>query len=79
MDENRIEALGSTPVESTLTAIRAATTHEQLGRLMGHSEFDFEGTFFGISIDADPNAGNYPAFGWFFGANPRQLPLSRRD
>jgi putative endopeptidase len=54
MDENRIEALGSTPVESALTAIRTATTHEQLGRLMGRSAFDFEGSFFGISIDADP-------------------------
>jgi putative endopeptidase len=54
MDENRIEALGSTPVESALTAIRTATTHEQLGRIMGRSEFDFEGSFFGISIDADP-------------------------
>ena len=54
MDEDRIEALGSKPVESALTAIRAATTHEQLGRLMGRSEFDFESTFFGISIDANP-------------------------
>jgi putative endopeptidase len=63
MDENRIEALGSTPIESTLTAIRAATTHEQLGRLMGRSEFDFEGTFFGISIDADPkNPTRYAVF-----------------
>src|SRR5262249_36671407 len=63
MDENRIEALGSTPIESTLTAIRAAITHEQLGRLMGRSEFDFEGTFFGISIDADPkNPTRYAVF-----------------
>jgi putative endopeptidase len=54
MDENRIEALGSTPIEIALTAIHAATTHEQLGRLMGRSTFDFEGTFFGISVDADP-------------------------
>ena len=54
MNENRIEALGSTPIESALTAIRAANTHEQVGRLMGRSEFDFEGSFFGISIDADP-------------------------
>jgi putative endopeptidase len=54
MDEDRIEALGSTPVESTLTAIRAATTNEQLGRLMGRNAFDFEGTFFEIWIDADP-------------------------
>jgi putative endopeptidase len=54
MDENRIEALGSTPIGSTLMAIRAATTHEQLGRLMGRNNFDFEGTFFDIWIDADP-------------------------
>jgi predicted metalloendopeptidase len=54
MDEDRIEALGSTPVESTLTAIRAATTPEQLGRLIGRNNFDFEGTFFEIWIDADP-------------------------
>jgi putative endopeptidase len=54
MDENRIEALGSTPIDIALKAVRAATTHEQLGRLMGRSTFDFEGTFFGISVDADP-------------------------
>ena len=54
MDEDRIEAVGSTPVESTLTAIRAANTHEQLGSLMGRREFDFEGGFFTMSIDADP-------------------------
>ena len=54
MDENWIEALGSTPVESALTAIRAATTHEQLGRLMGRNPFDFEGSFFEVWIDADP-------------------------
>src|SRR5262249_2122226 len=54
MAEDRIQALGSTPIRSALTAIRAATTQEQLGRLMGRSSFDFEGTFFEISIDADP-------------------------
>ena len=54
MDEDRIEALGSTPVASTLTAIRAAITHEQLGRLMGRNDFSFEGTFFQIWIDANP-------------------------
>jgi putative endopeptidase len=53
MDEDRIEALGSTPVESILTAIRAAPTHERLGRLMGRNNLDFEGTFFRISIAAD--------------------------
>jgi putative endopeptidase len=54
MDEDRIEALSSSPLDPELTAIRAATTCEQLGRLMGRSKFDFEDTFFGISIDADP-------------------------
>jgi putative endopeptidase len=54
MDEDRIEALNSSPLDPELTAIRAAKTYEQLGLLMGRSEFDFEGTFFGISIDADP-------------------------
>jgi len=54
MDEDRIEALNSSPLDPELTAIRAAKTYEQLGFLMGRSEFDFEGTFFGISIDADP-------------------------
>jgi putative endopeptidase len=54
MDEDRIEALGSTPIDSSLAAIRAATTDEQIGALMGRHEFDFEGGFFDISIDADP-------------------------
>jgi putative endopeptidase len=54
MDEDRIEALGSTPLESTLTAIRAASTHEQLGRLIGRNAFDFERSFFEVWIDADP-------------------------
>src|SRR5262249_14960042 len=53
MAEDRIQALGSTPIRSALTAIRAATTHEQLGRLMGRSNFDFADTLFEISIDAD--------------------------
>jgi len=56
MAEDRVEALGSTPIRFALTAISAATTHEQLGRLMGRSTFDFEDTFFEISIDADPEA-----------------------
>ena len=54
MDEDRIEALNSSPLDPELTAIRTAKTYDQLGLLMGRSEFDFEGTFFGISIDADP-------------------------
>ena len=54
MDEDRIEALGGTPLNPELAAIRAANTYEQLGLLMGRSQFDFDGTFFGISIDADP-------------------------
>jgi putative endopeptidase len=54
MDEARIEALGGTPLNSELAAIRAANAYEQLGLLMGRSQFDFDGTFFGISIDADP-------------------------
>src|SRR6478672_2722302 len=54
MDEDRIEALKSSPLDPELSAIRTAKTYGQLGLLMGRSTFDFEGTFFGISVDADP-------------------------
>jgi putative endopeptidase len=56
MDEDRIESRGSTPLESTLTAIRAANTHEKLGHLMGRNTFDFERSFFEVWIDADSKA-----------------------
>jgi putative endopeptidase len=72
MDEDRVEALGSTPLESTLTAIRAATTREQLGRLMGRKNFDFEGTFFEIRIDADSQ--NPTRYAVFLGQGGLGLP-----
>ena len=53
MDDRRIDALNGSPLDPELSATRAAVTYEQLGRLMGRHRFDFEGTFFKISIKAD--------------------------
>jgi putative endopeptidase len=72
MDEDRIEALNCSPLDRELTAIRTAKTYDQLGLLMGRSEFNFEGTFFGISIDADPK---YPTrYSVFLGQGGLGLP-----
>ncbi|THD61880.1 M13-type metalloendopeptidase [Phenylobacterium sp.] len=53
MDEGRVEALGATPIAPQLAAIRAATTREQLGALMGRQVKDFESGAFGIGLDVD--------------------------
>jgi putative endopeptidase len=53
MDEGRVEALGARPIASQLAAIRAATTREQLGALMGRQVKDFENGAFGIGLDVD--------------------------
>jgi putative endopeptidase len=53
MDARRIDALGATPIEPELAAIRAATTRPALARLMGATMDDFEGLFFQPGIDAD--------------------------
>jgi putative endopeptidase len=53
MDEGRIEALGATPIAPQLDAIRAATTRERLGALMGRHVKDFESSAFAIGLDVD--------------------------
>ncbi|HEX3885983.1 MAG TPA: peptidase M13, partial [Phenylobacterium sp.] len=53
MDEGRIEALGAKPITPELDAIRAATTREQLGALMGRQGKDFEGSIFGAGPTVD--------------------------
>ncbi|HEX5262488.1 MAG TPA: M13 family metallopeptidase [Phenylobacterium sp.] len=53
MDEARIEALGAKPISPELDAIRAATTREQLGALMGLQVKDFEGGIFGVGVGVD--------------------------
>nr|MEA2799009.1 putative endopeptidase [Phenylobacterium sp.] len=53
MDEGRVEALGAKPIAPELDAIRAATTRERLGALMGRHVKDFESSAFGIYLDID--------------------------
>ena len=53
MDERRIEELGAKPIEPELDAIRAATTRDQLGALMGRQVKDFESSAFGVNLDVD--------------------------
>ncbi len=53
MDEARIETLGPKPISPELDAIRAATTREEIGGLMGRQMKDFESSAFGINLDVD--------------------------
>jgi putative endopeptidase len=53
MDEARIEALGAAPIKPELDAIRAATTRDRIGALMGRSVRDFEGSAFSTYVDVD--------------------------
>ncbi|WP_394762214.1 M13 family metallopeptidase [Phenylobacterium sp.] len=53
MDEGRVEALGARPIAPELDAIRAATTHDRIGALMGRHVKDFEGSAFAIGLDVD--------------------------
>jgi putative endopeptidase len=53
MNETAIETLGAKPLAPMLAAIRAATTHEALGTMMGRATHDFGGSFFGAYIDID--------------------------
>jgi len=58
MDEARVEALDAKPLAGDLAAIRAATTRDDLARIMGATNGGFGGSFFAayISQDAkDPN------------------------
>ena len=53
MDEGRVEALGARPIAPELDAIRAATTYDRIGALMGRHVKDFEGSAFAIGLDVD--------------------------
>ena len=53
MDEGRIEALGARPIAPELDAIRAATTRDKLGALMGRNNSDFYPSAFGFGPDVD--------------------------
>ena len=53
MDEGRVEALGTAPLQPTLAAVRAAATREQLAALMGRAETDYYESLFGLGIPAD--------------------------
>jgi putative endopeptidase len=53
MDEDRVEALGATPIEPQLSAIRSAGTRDDLATLMGRSTMDFYGSIFSFGTDVD--------------------------
>jgi putative endopeptidase len=53
MDEDRIEALGTRPIDGALEAIRVAQDRDQVAGLMGRSNYDFGGSFFAPNIDVD--------------------------
>ena len=53
MDEGGVEALGARPIAPELDAIRAATTYDRIGALMGRHVKDFEGSAFAIGLDVD--------------------------
>ncbi len=53
MDEQRVQQLGSRPIEPELTAIRQAHTRETIAALMGGSNSDYEDSFLSIVIDVD--------------------------
>src|SRR3569623_1309917 len=53
MDEGRIDALSAKPIAPELDAIRAATSRDKLGALMGRHVKDFYSSAFGIGLDVD--------------------------
>lgn len=53
MDEARLEELAATPIAMELRAIRVAKDRGAIALLMGRNNFDFYGTVFGLTIDAD--------------------------
>ena len=53
MDEARIERLDAQPLQPQLQAIRAATTREDIARLMGRGQGDFYDSLFGTYINDD--------------------------
>ncbi len=53
MDEARIEELGAKPIAKELDDVRSAQTRVALAGVMGRFTRNFEGTLFGVNIDAD--------------------------
>jgi putative endopeptidase len=56
MDEARVNALGAKPMQPGLAAIREAKTRDDLAGLMGAATRDFQGSIFGLYIDANPKS-----------------------
>jgi putative endopeptidase len=53
MDEPRIETLGATPLDRSLTEIRQAGSREALARLLGRANSTFHGSLFKLWIEPD--------------------------
>jgi putative endopeptidase len=53
MDETRVNALGSKPLDPELSVVRAARSRETLAALMGRGASGFEGSLFNFYIDVD--------------------------
>ena len=53
LDEKSLDDLGAFPIEPELQAVRNASDRAQLAALMGQINSDFDGSIFGLSIDAD--------------------------
>ena len=51
MDADRIEALGLSPIEAELAAVRAATDRAALARIMGQSFTGFGGSIFAAGLE----------------------------
>jgi len=63
MDEARAEQLGARPLQADLAAIRAATTREQIARLMGQSHAGFGKSLFDGQVFEDfKDPSKYSAF-----------------
>jgi putative endopeptidase len=61
MDQDRLNALGTRPLQPELSAIRAAKTRAGLARLMGKGASSFYGSFFGIYVGTDAKDPNHYA------------------
>jgi putative endopeptidase len=53
MDEQRLEGLGARPIEPELKAIREARDRTEIAALMGRNNYEFYGTTFSLTTDAD--------------------------
>jgi putative endopeptidase len=63
MDESRVEQLGASPLKPSLDAIRTADSRAAIARLMGGSNAGFNGTLFGLAIQADlKDPGHYAVY-----------------